>query len=164
MFYGGLHRDLPWNFSDLLINLIYFEIGIHCSRFSLTLPKHVSWWSIAILSTVILVLTYQIGINQNSIYRPITAIAGIVASMAISQCIVKSQSWIRSFLEYCGRHTLQIFTTHIIATAGIRIILQKLEVHSIPLYFLAGMIAGLLLPFCITKVDEHLKLRLFRLQ
>ena len=65
-----------------------------------------------------------------------------------------------SFLSWLGALSFEIYLAHIFGTAGVRILLLKgLHVHSLPIHFVAGLVAGIVVPVVIAETVRRFKIR-----
>ena len=78
----------------------------------------------------------------------LAAIPGIVATLALALLLTRIPLASRSF-TLMGRASLAIYVAHVIPAAALRILLQKLHIHSIPLHLLLGVSAGVLAPLAL---------------
>jgi fucose 4-O-acetylase-like acetyltransferase len=85
------------------------------------------------------------------------AAAGTLFIVAASRLIQRNV--FGRYLEFLGRHSLEIFVAHVLATAGVRIALVHLgHVASPSIHLVLEVTAGLVLPLSLALLASHLKL------
>lgn len=83
----------------------------------------------------------------------------LVAFVGICLLVVLSKWGKSKVVEYLGKISLPIYLMHILATAGIRILMIKiLGINSISLNIVVGLIAGILFPVIAYEILKKLKL------
>jgi fucose 4-O-acetylase-like acetyltransferase len=76
----------------------------------------------------------------------VAALLGIVGCLAVAIAL-NGKGILGEALNLCGLYSLEIFTTHTMASAGLRIALQKLlRIQDPTLHFLLGTLAGIVFP------------------
>lgn len=79
----------------------------------------------------------------------------IIANAAIFVCIyyfVNFKYSSKNVLNTLGFYSLHIYVIHCFFTAGIRILMQKLDVLNIFVYFIASILLGIFIPIIIGKL------------
>lgn len=100
------------------------------------------------------------GLERN----PLSIACGVVATVtAVLSVLALSRSVARlpgigAVLAHLGKHSLEIFLAHILATAGARIVLEKLGVREHGPQLLGGLIAGLAFPVLLVAAGRFLPL------
>lgn len=79
--------------------------------------------------------------------------AGPILIYALSQGI--AQLWSKGLLQSIGRNTMAIFVTHILVTAGMRIVLIKLGVTNWGVIILMATTTGVLLPLAAARLAGY---------
>lgn len=84
-----------------------------------------------------------------------SVLLGVVASLFGAAAVVLVSRFLASlgrgmtWLSFVGQRTLEIFLAHILATAGIRILLVQLGVDDLATHVLAGTFGGVMLPILL---------------
>jgi fucose 4-O-acetylase-like acetyltransferase len=92
---------------------------------------------------------------DSSFVTPIMSVVGCVASFCVA--ILLSRSGRFKFIEYIGRHSMEIYVAHVIALAGTRILLQKgLGIENVQVHFTLGLLAGFYVPIAIGYAANRL--------
>jgi uncharacterized membrane protein YcfT len=104
-----------------------------------------------------LTVTLGYGIVAASISQPqaemmlvalTVALCGIAASVALAVLLSRVRGL--SFVRVLGIYSLEIYVAHTIASAGLRIALQKvLKVQDVPAHVAIGTIGGIILPLIL---------------
>jgi fucose 4-O-acetylase-like acetyltransferase len=160
--YSVLGHDLPWKFNAVAENIIYFEVGIALATVATETPRS-NIYAMAFSGAVLLFTFWSSGAGYPTNLKPIGAFSGIMFCLASSSIIANSKGILRQSLEFCGRYSLQIFAAHLIFTAGLRVVLQKLGVETFWIQFSMCCTAGILLPLALAIFDERYLTILFRL-
>jgi fucose 4-O-acetylase-like acetyltransferase len=134
-------------FDDVREYAIYFAIGAAVGSIHL---RHIdNLGSGALASIAIAGLTSAAGrilLPQDGLY-PVFATLGICGGCAMAVLI--SRSKFASTFQYLGRHSLEIYVAHTMASAGIRVFLVSVHVNSPFIHLVAGIVAGLLAPIAL---------------
>lgn len=89
----------------------------------------------------------------------LAACCGVAALMTTSTALARARSraatWVMAGLARVGRHSLEVFLAHIVATAGTRIALTICSVSSIPVHIVAGTVAGVGLPLLLVNLAHR---------
>lgn len=93
------------------------------------------------------------GISGQPVIIEIEQAAGIIASITLVSLLVKNAR-IEKFLLYINRYSFPIYLLHTFFTAGVRIALQKVGMHSYGIHVAAGMLVGVVCPLLIAIVME----------
>ena len=158
----------PRKFCSLIYlqqSFVYFCLGL-CSTNSiqkLTCSRKSSKILLcSFLFLTIVVLLVDMNMVGESIWRPLTAVFGILFVICISLFLSAGHHF--NFLTLLGRYSLQIYCAHVIIAAGVRLVLLKgLHLHSEMAHILLGVLLALSLPVLIAKVDERGRLHMFKL-
>jgi fucose 4-O-acetylase-like acetyltransferase len=148
------------------IQFIFFVCGIYLRRYlvdmdALSLPL----WAIISLLVVLLGSGYFVFENiieptrltngLHPYYLLYFSALGIIACVSLSQYLAKKN--ILQFLKILGIYSLQIYLVHMVAGAGIRLILQQgFQLHNWVLHILLGVFTALLIPIVIQKISERI--------
>jgi len=122
-----------------------------------TIPALGVGWllSVVLAGGVISSLAYFLsGFDNWNIFRIALAVSGISAIAALSALIDNSK--VGTAINFLGRYSLEIFVVHTIASATVRIVLQKI-VHitgAMP-HLLLGICAGLFLPVALALLFDR---------
>ena len=154
--------DFPWKFNTVAENILYFEVAAALSTVAAQLPR-LNIPAMAFTGAVLLVSFYSAGAGHPTNLKPIGAFSGIMFCLASSSLIAHSKGTLRRVLEICGRYSLQIFASHLIFTAGLRVILRRMGVETFSIHFLLCNAAGVLLPLALAYLDERYLGVLFRI-
>lgn len=97
-------------------------------------------------SSASLLLAFAISIIPfGSNYQPLSAFAGICFAIAFVQLLPIG----RGALIILGRHALEIYLAHSIASAAVRILLNHFGITSPPVHLTTGLVAGLTIPLAL---------------
>jgi fucose 4-O-acetylase-like acetyltransferase len=129
-------------------HLFFFLAGAFCFRHRLRLSGRLALRLAAGLGLVSLFALHFMGARCDTPFRPITAMAGIVACLSLCALLPDSR-WLL-ILKLVGRHSLPIYCLHVIFAAGTRAILFKAGVRSFDTQVLLGSIAGTIFPLGIS--------------
>jgi peptidoglycan/LPS O-acetylase OafA/YrhL len=91
------------------------------------------------------------GLDSARATAPLLAACGIAATALLARALPGAD-----LLREWGRLSLQIFVAHTLASAGVRIGLERgLHVGWWPLHVVAGVAAGLLFPVLLARLVER---------
>lgn len=116
-------------------------------------------WSLFVVGSAFSSLAYFLSAFDNwNMLRIALALAGISGVVALSVLIENSKLGIA--LNCFGRFSLEIFAAHIIASAGVRIILQQFFHITAPTpHLLFGICAGLVVPVALALLLDRVGFR-----
>ena len=150
---------IVWNSKIYFINsfmnyAIYFYLGAFIKEE--TKKKNIQY----ILAMVIYILCSMIIYRyENSIethiikfIKIIFAIGGVMLSVSLFRNIKLSK-----ILDIFKKYTFQIYLTHTIFCAGIRILLFKLKVNNYFIHLIIGICVGMFLPIVISIISDKIK-------
>ncbi len=126
---------------------IYFAVGAGFGSVYLRHVGKLDSGSLALMGIAgITSAAGRILLPQDGLY-PIFAMLGICGGCALAVLI--SRGRFAPIFEYLGRHSLEIYVVHTMASAGTRILLVSLHVSSPFIHLAAGIVAGLLAPIAL---------------
>jgi fucose 4-O-acetylase-like acetyltransferase len=96
--------------------------------------------------------------NAYSMASMPACLAGILLVIALSQAIERLSSSLAKFLAQIGAASMTIYILHVLAGAGIRVILTHLRVRNVPAHLVLGTISGVFLVLLIHKALERYEL------
>jgi len=83
------------------------------------------------------------------------SILGIIAFIGLSQYLAKKNNL--QFLKTLGIYSLQIYLVHMLAGAGMRLVLQQVfHLQNWMLHILLGVVAALTIPIMLQKISEKI--------
>ena len=86
--------------------------------------------------------------------KPVVACCGIAASVALAILLSRIGGW--EFVRVLGFYSLEIYVAHTIASAGIRILLQKaLRLDGPALHIVVGTLGGIVLPLILVRLCQR---------
>lgn len=176
MFYAStivFHKSLNIGFlSDILHNYIFIALGDAISK-QMTNRKNFKYfesWKILGLLFIPFMLSQIFFLIQNlnsevpkymfvEYYRPLwflfISLMGCLFIINLSFVLQKYK--LISWLHVLGRHSLYIYVAHVIAFAGVRILLTKvLHFEYVPGVLFFVILAGLVFPVILYKISERL--------
>ncbi|MBR0408805.1 MAG: acyltransferase [Clostridia bacterium] len=95
------------------------------------------------------------GISGMPVVVEIERAAGIIASITLVSLLVQKAPAERFLLFIC-RYNFPIYLMHTVITAGIRIVLLRVGVHSYAVHVALGMLLGVALPIAAAKVMDKM--------
>ena len=120
--------------------------------------------TISFISLACLYCYYRINnllnINLLNIVEFFLAILGVVAIILLFKFLFQYKQKIK-ILDFISKYTFPIYLMHTIFSAGIRILILKLNIVNFYCHFILGFIVGIIGPIFITKVLEISKYGLF---
>lgn len=141
-------------------NLLYFNLGILFWQHRAIILERLQQTSVALGLTTLFFL--GLGANAsipggNAILLILLAITGSAWIMALSS--QRMPEYLSGILTYLGEKSLYIYLLHILAGSGVRIILEKfLHIQNGEIHFVAGCIAGVMIPILVTRICLHLRM------
>lgn len=82
----------------------------------------------------------------------IGTVAGVIAAIALISLVVRVTPTIETLLSFFGRHSIHIFLSHIIFTAGTRIALMLMGVQSSVIHLAVGLLIGVAGPLVVERL------------
>ena len=84
------------------------------------------------------------------------ALSGITLICSLSMLCARIQNKTLAWLAVCGVYSMPIYLMHILASSGVRIVLQKfLHLPSAGLHIACGMLAGVALPILVYRLSRN---------
>lgn len=143
----------------IIVPTVYHMYFFALGGYLLTYNLKTSFKTKTLISFVILLfincLLYINGINFPSAINVLKNL--LVANIAIILCFYFFNNFKYKFykiLDTLGFYSLHIYVIHCFFTAGIRILLQKLNYLNISLYFTSSLFLGILIPIIIGKFSS----------
>lgn len=148
--------SLPFFLSSIARNMIWFVLGVFIRVFNLKKILRKPFWLLGIPFLVLSVLSVQYNLRRSQSFRLLMGMLACIAVVSAVLYICKNnrQSKLMMFLS---QYTMPIFLMHTIFAAGMRSILLKLDVTSLPLHILLGLLSTFLLPILAMIILEKLK-------
>lgn len=133
-------------------SLIWFVIGMDIAIFEL--DKYFRKWQFVffIIFLALSVLVYIKNVKV-LIFLTLFACAGIVSLLG---AIYKEKQ--NKFFEFISKYTMPIFLMHTIFSAGVRAVLFKFGISSLPIHIVLGLIASFVMPVIAGMIMEKIKL------
>lgn len=141
----------------VLYSALAFGIGTFVNFKRIT---NIPTWSkciivfVHLVSGTVLVLFDSI---EASIIKELMMLFGIYSSVLLISMLHTIKPFAR-FLDFVNRYSFQIYLLHTIFTAGIRIVMIKLNVNNWVIHVLVGTIFGLVCSVLVAKLAEKVKL------
>lgn len=145
----------------LATHYFYFVAGAFCLDCGVAISGRRSIQVAAVGSLALLLLLHFAGARCTTIWRPLTALAGIVACISVSALLPNNQ-WLL-VLRLIGRYSLAIYCLHVIVAAGLRIVLLRMSVQNPDLQIALGFGAAVLVPLALAHYGSKYLGWLFRL-
>jgi hypothetical protein len=124
--------------------LIYFGAGVAISRTSILVrfAELKSTWLLGICIVSYATVAASVLTEYEAVLSPVWAMSGIAATIALAILMTRSTKF--ALVKLWGVLSLEIYVTHVIAEAIVRIVLQKVFDWTNPLLHLViGVIVGL---------------------
>jgi fucose 4-O-acetylase-like acetyltransferase len=138
--------------AEVGIYAIYLALGVVVARIcdpGVISHFHTGWLSLIALAG--LMVSSLGGVSESSdryALVPIFAVSGIGATVALA--VLTDKARLDRAVRYLGRHSLEIYVAHTIASAGVRIaLLRVFNVSAAAPHVVLGTIAGLYLPIAL---------------
>lgn len=98
------------------------------------------------------------GLPYHDPIAPFLALAGASAIIALAMLFDRTK--VGNHLQFLGRHSLEIYVAHTIASAAVRIALHKfVHVAAIPTHIVLGTLAGVYFPILLVRTFDHFGFR-----
>lgn len=159
-----LELNLGWGVLSQLRNYsIYLAVGaviVSGERLSkLSQVKTSTLWLLTSGGYLAVGLAVELNLTQEKLVSPIIAIFGISATITLAIILERFENRSK-FLEEWGKLSLQIYVAHTLASAGVRILLQKLFGFSEPLIHLVlGTAIGIYGPIALNMICQKIKFK-----
>jgi fucose 4-O-acetylase-like acetyltransferase len=144
-----------WPLNASRDNGIYYALGSALNRLGWT-ERLEQASSPAMISTVILGYGVVAASASRALEGPLllglaVTLCGIAASVALAVLLGRADG--ADFIRVMGVYSLEIYVAHTIASAGIRIALQKvLRVEDVTTHILIGTVGGIILPLFLARL------------
>jgi fucose 4-O-acetylase-like acetyltransferase len=141
---------------------IYIALGVIVGRdrdFRMISGIHVGWLVVGVVAG--LMVASLAGLSElpyRHAFQPTFAVSGTVAVVALA--LLTDKAKLEAAIQFLGRHSLEIYVVHTIASAGVRITLLKFAHVSAPTpHLVLGTLAGLYIPIAVVLLFERVGLR-----
>lgn len=140
-----------FSFQGMMNQLIYFMIGVGIVRFSKELDHYLKFtFALAIVGICLLQVVWFYPNLREQLYICLLPIWLFGTLQIIMNLKIKNR-----VLIYIGSYTYSIYLFHAFGTAGGRIILSRLGVHSELLIFLFATLIAVIFPVLVDKILSH---------
>lgn len=153
-------HQFSWDGSSLVMQyFLFYAVGAWISKDGILVKiSHLKINRLLLLlgvATCISILMILMGLNEQYLSRPFSIFPRALVLLIV--LIILERYGIFRFLGYIGKRSLEIYVAHVIATAGIRIILMRFFDINDPLpHILLGTFAGVVIPLGIAVFTEKL--------
>lgn len=130
--------------------LPFFLLGMGIFRFRNVFVVSSWQWSIGFVLVVMVVLDQGYLLGQLMFSDPQLQLMGTLMGLAAIYTLVTQRRYCAP-LAWLGSHSFEIYLFHVFGTAGGRMLLNKLNIHSTGLTFMVSMTCGLLLPVILKR-------------
>lgn len=137
-------------------NYIWFIFGMVISRFNFN-ALYKKWFIgafLLFLGIKIIAIVYDVELGVFSLILSLLACVGIIGFVAD---MYKSNRQTRMF-GFFSKYTMPIFLMHTIISSGVRSVLLKVGIVSLPVHIVVGIITSILLPIIAAMIMEKIKL------
>lgn len=137
-------------------NYIWFIFGMIISRFNFN-ALYKKWFIgafLLFLGIKIIAIVYDVELGVFSLILSLLACVGIIGFVAD---MYKSNRQTRMF-GFFSKYTMPIFLMHTIISSGVRSVLLKVGIVSLPVHIVVGIITSILLPIIAAMIMEKIKL------
>jgi fucose 4-O-acetylase-like acetyltransferase len=144
--------------SNALIFFMFYVLGSFIEPYLKNMVVRMTGSEGVALTTLAFVITVTVAAKMGGYYAPTalcTAFLGIFLVLQLS-CLLPANAFGRA-IEVLGQASMPIYLAHVLATAGVRILLLKLHVTNVPVHVVAGLVLGVLLPLVMYYVLYRLK-------
>ncbi|WPO98322.1 acyltransferase [Pseudomonas sp. HR96] len=153
------YDEFPELFSlDRAAHLLpFFLLGLGVFRFREVFVTTVGQWLVGgvLLAMVTLDQGYLLG--RLSFSDPELQVMGLIMGLTAIYTLITQRRYFAP-LAWLGGHSFEIYLFHVFGTAGGRMLLNKLNIHSTGLTFLVSMTFGLVLPVLLKKAVGRMSL------
>jgi fucose 4-O-acetylase-like acetyltransferase len=135
---------------------IYFGAGVVITKSSILVrfSKLKNGWLFGICTVCYAAVAVSVWAEYQAILSPVWAISGITATIALAILMSRSTKFV--FVKLWGVLSLEIYVTHVITEAIVRIVLQKvLDLTNPLLHFVLGVIVALYAAVILTYLCQR---------
>jgi fucose 4-O-acetylase-like acetyltransferase len=146
---GVLPLSQNWGMLNLMrLNAIYVAAGAFIGSNYLQRVSDIGTTTIASIAVVGFgVMSVGVALTSNEMLLPFLALSGILGSIAVALMLTRTR--VAGMIGFLGRHSLEIYVAHTMASGAVRVVLQSIGITSPTIHLIAGTGAGLLLPLAI---------------
>ena len=131
-----------WCFEVVFYSALAFGIGTFANFKSLTKPKTLLKWLVIALHTAIGITLIILNLIEAPIVKEFMILLGIYASIQLISMLQNIKP-VAKFLDFVNRYSFQIYLLHTIFTAGVRILLVRLNITAWWIHVPVGTLCGL---------------------
>ena len=154
--------QLPRVLEEFATHILYFEVGVFLAVVSSTTRLPVNRMGLAFAGALMLLTFHFNGAGYQTPLRPLGAFAGILFCLSTASLLACSRNVLSTLLGMCGRYSLQIYVSHLIFSAGLRVLLSRSGVDLFWVHVLAGSLVGIVLPVMLVHLGGNPIQILFR--
>lgn len=156
------HSTNIYVIDGVMSNAIWFVLGMEICRFDLVRYFNkpmacgftVAFFTLSIRSNLFVI--------KVSVFSAVMTVLGIGMTVCVMQTIFKANKALPSWMGIISKYLLPIYVMHTIAAAGIRIILFRIGISSLPVHIIFGIVATFALPIAAAIIAQKtLYLNLF---
>ena len=119
----------------------------------LTIYSH---FMICVLHIIAGAVLIKFDLIETAVIKELIMVAGICSSIAFISIVTKI-GIVAKFLDFINKYSFQIYLLHTIFTAGIRIVLMRLNINQWYIHLVAGCICGLVCSVIAAIIAEKIK-------
>jgi peptidoglycan/LPS O-acetylase OafA/YrhL len=111
---------------------------------------------ICVLHIIAGAVLIRLDLIETAVIKELIMVAGICSSIAFISIVAKI-GVVAKFLDFINKYSFQIYLLHTIFTAGIRIVLMRLNINQWYIHLVAGCICGLVCSVIAAIIAEKVK-------
>ena len=144
------------SFDVVFYSALAFGIGTFVDFSSLTKPSSMVKWLIVLLHIAISVMLILLNKIEAPFIKEIMLLFGIYSSIMFIS-LLQNYKPVSLFLSFMNKYSFQIYLLHTIFTAGLRIILLRMNVAQWWIHILLGTACGMVFSVVAAKIARKVK-------
>ncbi len=151
---------LPYLINTVLSQMQWFAFGMLLALFDMTALKKAAR-IIVPLSAVLSGVAIWISVRY-TVGGAFSKVMGIcLVLFCVFAAILFQPKAVNLLSQKFSKYFMAIFVTHTIFSAGVRILLLKAGIHSLPLHIVGGVLGGIVIPILVYGICEKIPVLLF---
>ena len=144
-------------FEIVFYSSLAFGVGTFVGFDKLAKPKTCVKWFVILLHLTVGVVLVLLDMIELPMVKELMLLLGIYASVLLVSMLQKLKP-VSKFLDFMSRYSFQIYLLHTIFTAGVRIILLRVNVTAWWIHVIAGTALGIAFPVLAAVAAKKIKI------
>ena len=147
--------EVPMPFAAMIRMALPFGVGASIKKLYVSDSSNSLKFAIVIMHTLLTSVFLFLSLEEYILFDLLVSIIGCFASVALISCLA-SNNCVNKVLQYICKYSFPVYLLHTIFTAGIRVILCKIEIDNYFIHVFVGCFCGFIFPIMGAKVCEKI--------